>query len=585
MKKRKCELGGLIDPLTKLPYILPPIDTTRVQAVPIQPLITIPEPTIGNTMAWNSGSSKSKSKMRFRERSLGGDLLQTGVSFIPGVGQILSPLVGLIDEQMDQDALNALKPPEPMKLNQNPFGKLAKGGILNDNFKQYSTGSHASGNDLSVDVEGNPVPNGENTVQNRENSFKVGDKQYVFSDVLKKDGIPFNKHAMNINKKYPKARFQLDQRSALDLEMEMLAKENDIKRVESSNQKAYGGTLDNGDPIPASSNLEWNAQSLYPITVPSLFPQSVNSMGVTKFRPSQDLGVAPDIQQVNADAATLYGTPGMIENNQMAGDGTLATDSTTFGQELTPVGQNLSEQGIAQDRNNPIVAKNAVKGSGVLDPKTANALGLGMKGLALAGSVMDALSPAEKEKLILPDYTKADNYIQSANIDYTQAKQDAQGVSNIAAGTNRSLSSNAASYQGREQSRLAGLSDALGRISEAENNGRSQLNLTKGNYEAGKAADTANRKYQNQQGNMANEANSRFFDRSLMSDLSQIGSSLNQYGETQKVIQNQKELNQFQVNQQVQLLNAKYPNVKVTPDIIEKLKRGATIDDILKISI
>jgi hypothetical protein len=559
MKKRKCELGGSIDPLTKLPYILPPIDTTRVQAAPIQPPIIIPEPTIGNTMAWDNGSSKSKSKMRFRERSLGGDLLQIGVSFIPGVGQILSPLVGLIDEQMDQDTLNALKPPEPMKLNQNPFGKLAKGGILNDNFKQYSTGSHASGNDLSVDAQGNPNSNGENSVQNRENSFKVGDKQYVFSDVLKKNGLSFNKHAMKINKKYPKARFQLDQRNALDLEMEMLAKENDIKRAESSNQKYEGGPLD--PVIPPSENLAWQSQNIF------------------QMKPFPNFSTLPTVTE------KTYGTPGMIENNQMTGDGTLATDSTTFGQELTPVGQNLSEQGIAQDRNNPIMAKNAVKGSGVLDAKTANALGLGMKGLALAGSVMDALQPAIKEPLVSPDYSKSDSDLRAANINYNQARQDTLGISNISANSNRSMSNSPTSFLGREQARLASLSDAMGRISEAENLAQSNLSLTKGQIENQRAQDLSNRKYQNQQNNQMNDAMSRYAGRQLGSDLSEIGSSLNSYAESQKINQNNRELNDFQIKQQIALLNSRNPNIKITPDIMEKLKNGATIDDILKISI
>ena len=496
--------------------------------------------------------------MKKNKLSLGGDILQTGVSFIPGVGQLLSPLVGLLDQQISAQP-NVQK--QPLQMNMNPLGKFADGGILNDAFKQYKTGSHTSGKDLTVDGSGNPDPDGSNSVQNNENSYMVNGKQYVFSDVLKKAGKAFNVHAMEINKKYPDARFSRDQRNALDLEMKFLAKENDAARTTESNQKALGGFTNGPDDpvIPPSENIQFMAQNPFQYKVPTNFP------------------TLPTITEQK------YGTQGMIEAKQMTGDGTLATDSTTFGTELTPIGKDLSTQTPSKSIN--ITGAKSKFSPGILDAKTANTLGLLTKGFALAGSIGDALSPAEKEKLITPDYTKADKYMQEANIDYTQAKQDAQGVSNIAAQTNRSLSSNAASYQGREMVRLAGLSDQLSRIAEAQNNAQSSLNLTKGQYEAGKATDRANREYQNQQGNMQNQANSRFFDRTLMSDLSQIGSSFNEYGETQKVINNNKELNQFQVNQALAILNSKYPNVKITPDIMEKLKSGASIDEILKISI
>lgn len=493
--------------------------------------------------------------MKKNKLSLGGDILQTGVSFIPGVGQLLSPLVGLLDQQISAQP-NVQK--QPLQMNMNPLGKFADGGILNDAFKQYKTGSHASGKDLTVDSSGNPDPNGSNSVQNNENSYMVDGKQYVFSDVLKKAGKAFNVHAMEINKKYPDARFSRDQRNALDLEMKFLAKENDAARATESNQKALGGYTNGPDDpvIPPSENIQFMAQNPFQYKVPTNFP------------------TLPTVTEQK------YGTQGMIEAKQMTGDETLATDSTTFGTELNPIGKDLSTQVPSKSIN--ITGAKSKFSPGILDAKTANTLGLLTKGFALAGSIGDALSPAEKEKLITPDYTKADKYMQEANIDYTQAKQDAQGVSNIAAQTNRSLSSNAASYQGREMARLAGLSDQLGRIAEAQNNANSQLNLQRGQYEAGKATDRANREYQNNSDNLQNEANSRYADRILGSELSQIGTEFNKYSNQIKENQNNKELSQFQINQQLAILNSKYPSFKIDSDVMDLLKSGASIDDIIK---
>lgn len=516
-----------------------------------------------------------KKKYKAREKSLGGQLLQTGVSFIPGVGQILAPLVGMADQQMDankaaEEQQKLLRMQQaPIKIT-NPYGNFKNGGILNDMFKQYDTGSHESGNDLQVDTQGTPSPNGPNTVQNKENSYKVGDDQYVMSDALTnpKTGNKFNKDAMEINKKYPKARFQSDQKNALDLEMKNLSKVNDIMRQnEESKQMAYGGPILGGVLQKAWDG--WNSQSQVgaltqngvPLAEGNMFVDSKDFNPYDTKDPREVLG--PQNTQVSSGQAPSIAKLPTLSPEQVAGRD--AESSYQFGNDT-----------------NPLVAKTGDRGSGVLDPKSANAVALGMKGLALAGSIHDALQPAEKERLLTPNYSKSDAYMQSANIDFTQAKQDAMGVSNIGANMNRSLAGNAAQYQGREQSRLAQLQDSLGRVSEAENNAQSQLNLTKGQYEQNKAVDRTNREYQNQQGNMQNQAAARGFGRQLASDLSQIGSSFNQYAESTKMNQNTQDIAKFTNSQIMATINAKNPNFKLQDNVVENFMSGKTsLDDVL----
>lgn len=504
------------------------------------------------------------------KKSLGGQLLQVGASMIPGVGPILSPLIGIADQQIDKTKLEQQQPAPvapPIKIT-NPYGKFAKGGsLLNDMFKQYDTGSHDSGDDLRVAEDGTPDPNGANAVQGTENSFRVNGKQYVMSNVLKnpKTGNTFNVDAAEINKKYPHARTSLDQRNALDFEMTQLAKINDAVRTTETTKKAYGGPLLNKAISDAATY--WNNQSV-PAAEQNMFTANTQAPAI-----SNDFKPLSKASSFNFGAAN-----NSIQSNPQE----IATDTTSFGTELTPVGKDLTLPQSPSVTRSVIEAQPRTTADNVLGPSTANAIGLGMKSIALAGSVYDALQPAEKEKLILPNYNKADNYMKSANIDYTQAKQDAVGASNIAANMNRSLSSNTASFQGREQSRIAQLQDALGRISEGENNAQSQLNLTKGQYEEGKAVDTANRQYQNQQGNMQNQAAARLMGRNLMSDLSQIGSSFNEYAETQKIIQNNADINKFNTTQALSLIQAKYPGWTIDPKIIEDFKSGKMgIDEFL----
>jgi len=504
-----------------------------------------------------------------RKYSIGGQLLQTGVSFIPGVGQVLAPLIGMGDQMLDQQKLleeqRKLQAP-PIKINTTPYGSFKKGGsLLNDMFEQYTAGAHGSGNDLTVDGKGQADINGENVVQNKENSFRVDNKQYVFSDTLG-GKEKFNTQAMKINKKYPRARFELDQRQALDLEMKLLSKENDVARAESEpqanpKQMAYGGPIP-GQALLDASNYWKNNQVVLPDQVPMADPNMF----------------------VNPTSPKLY-TPEIPQEYQGI---EMATDSTQIpggnAQSLT-LGKDLSLPENNASTVNPTVPQLQDRGDGVLSAKGANAIALGLKGAALAGSIYDAFQKPEQERLITPNYRQADEYMKSADIDFTQAKQDAVGVSNIGASTNRSLAGNASQFQGREQARLAQLQDVLGRINMQEGNAQSELNLTKGQYEANKAVDRSNREYTNQQGNMQNRATSRYADRILSSDLASIGSSFNQYASTQQINNNNRELNEFQTNQQIQILNSKYPNVKITPEIMEKLRQGASIDEIIKFSI
>ena len=498
--------------------------------------------------------------MKKYKKSMGGQLLQTGVSFIPGVGQILSPLVGMVDQQMEKDKLEAeqLSQVPPIKITTNPYGKFAKGGILNDMFKQYNTGSHASGNDLAVDSNGNPDPNGPNSVQGKENSYRVDGDVTVMSNVLKnpKTGNKFSTDALKINNKYPDARTSLDERAALDFEMKRLSKLNDaIRVIDDNKQKFLGGTLGKDAIKYAIENQG------VPLASPNMFVSNLPSLGI--------------------DPLPTYSIP---DNTSLATDTTVPQEQQMIlGRDLTAPGNQSNVLAPRNQGSDVLGIKSDDRSSDVLGAKAGNAVALGMKGIALGGSIYDALQPAQQENLVLPDYAKSDAYMQSANVDYTQAKQDAVGVSNIGGNINRSLSGNAAAFQGREQGRLAQLQDSLGRISEGENLARTQLNLTKGQYEQGKAVDTANRTYQNNTDNLQNQANSRFFDRTLMSDLSQAGSSFNSYSETQKVIGNNAEINKFNTTQALSILQTKYPGWQIDPSIMEQFKSGKIgMDEFLK---
>ena len=565
--------------------------------------------------------------MRKKKYSTGGQLLATGASFIPGAGGILSPLISAIDKSMAQN-----KPKDPLipeLPNTNIFGNFAfggpilppqestfvqprplqqlgtstqiqfspemmgqrinelqtgfldsvmknkyvdssvggsfksraprthfrekaLGGLITDDFIQYNTGSHNSGQDQTVDSEGVPAQ-GESSVQNQENSYK----QYVMSDVLRnpETGNPFNVDAAKANKKHSNARFEEDQKNALDFKMSRLQMLNDVMRKSETKQKAYGGYA--GDP-PRRVGIdgrEYNYLTDAPQVEDELMtgvPPADNPFDIQVEYPS-DRNIVGDPTQVMSAPEIQLGNPatgqGTPEPRSFTGSRSRQSDNTNYG----------------------------------VDSRTLNGLGLLSKSLALAGSVNDAFRTAQKETPILPNYNKSDGYMKQANIDYTQARQDALGVSNIAGNTNRSLSSNAAQFQGREQSRLANLQDALGRVSMQENNAQSQLNLTKSQYELNKANRNRDIEYQNQENNLQNQANTRLADRVLFQELDNIGSSFNKTGEMNKYMQNQKDVQQFNNSQVMLTLQNKYPNFKIKPDVINKFKSGEiSLDEFLE---
>lgn len=444
------------------------------------------------------------------------------------------------------------------------YREKAEGGFINDHFTQYSSGSHASGNDTQIDQYGNPVEQGVASIQNKENMYKG----FIFSDTLKnpETGNKFNTDAIKINKKYKNARLDDITKSTLDFEMNKLQVLNQEKINKKESKMARGGFINPpqmpyGDPQQAY-NEAW--QFNYGEDPNAIQPIGLDPTVMQNGQIMTDRSIVPQVPTLNLRSGVnstkpYYGEP--LPTFSSAVNNTQTVNSP----DVTPANLPTSER----------------SGLGTLD-----AIGLGLKGAALVGSISDAVTPALNEPLITPDYSKADQYMQEANIDYSQAKQDSIGVSNIASNNIRSMSGNAGQYMSRQSGRVAQLQDSLSRISEAQNNAQSQLNLTKGQYESNKAIDTANRQYQNQQANYQNDAQSNLFDRTLSADLSQIATQFGQEARAQEAIANNRDLTNFTNSQIIAALNSKYGNFQVSDDIVEQFKSGKIgIDELLKFKI
>ena len=465
---------------------------------------------------------------------------------IPGVGQLLSPLIGLwgnsVKEQQ-QEAMNM----KPIKQSSNIYGNFKDGGFVNNNFKQYDSGSHDSGMDQGIDVNGNPSNKADGGyIQNKENAYSFDDNTYVMSDTLvnPETGNYFNQDAAKLNKQHKQASNIPEDENSLNFGMKRLSTLNDAMRnIKEGVLKACGGStkkMASGGP-----------------TDDPRFKYTVNTDTTPLETFNDNLPYSQNQFNINIPTFSLLPKDMATDNTQL-----LSNNAVNLGQDLSKTASRSSESGASTPSTKQKKEPNY------------NWIAAGLKGVALAKSISDALTPAEEETVITPDYTKADKQIYSANIDYTQARQNAMAASNLASNVNRSSSSGFATYQGRQSANFANLSDQLGNIAMQENNQRSQLNMQRGQYEANKSIDVANRQYQNRIDNMMNKANADLADQKLFSELSQIGTTFNDYQYYKDALKNNKELAQMKIKEASAILSNKYESFGFNEDFIKKISEG-----------
>lgn len=490
-------------------------------------------------------------------------ILRASELYSPDVSNYNSLPIDTMSTQPDiSEAFNQVG--TPTDSNMAMYGKrLAKGGLVTKNFKQYNTGSHASGNDLNINEGGSPS-NAASTasVQNQENAYtssKGG--TYVHSDILTnpESGNTFNVDAAKLNKKFSKADKSPEDKNALDFTMNRLSLINDkVRTMQESVQMALGGTIKklyNGGPLFDKSIKEATAYWKYnhdPNDYPPMQPAFDNTnvipqnkgvistsneeLDPTNIKKVQDLSILPAFRETSK----LPDLSGLIKPN----------------------GKESSNRSTASgDYNYNIPA-------------------MVLKGIGLGKSAVDALTPSEVERTILPDYTKSDKEMYSTNIDYTQAKQDALAAANMASNVNRSASGSFEQFQGREANNFANLADNLGRTSMKEALDRNQQRVQRAGYEQNKSLDTANRNTQNRINNQMNQANADLADQKFFSELTDIGSQFNKYDSYKDMVTNKKELAQAAINEGIALMGTKYANFGFSDDFMEKITSGtASIDE------
>jgi hypothetical protein len=397
---------------------------------------------------------------------------------------------------------------------------LTKQFEIGGEFKQYNAPSHANGGQY-IDTNGNPTNQNKAVaeIEKNENSHDG----FVYSDHLVNSdtGNTFAKDAKDIEK-MTKGKDDISKQSKI-LQLLKLKEKNKIAAQVTEVKQAA---------IP-------KAQNGLPITNP-LF---------------QGLGAVGNMTQGISN--TAQGVSNTIQGINNTTQGISSTLGATAGSRERLLTNNESGTPIEEIKN-----------------RNLNPLAAGLKGASLLASGVDALQNSEKERLQLPDFSRGDAYMQGLelNLDPVLSEIDMQSTKGI------QDVSNQAGGIGARNSRVASILARAGRnkanavMQQQQGNAQIKQALA-GRVDRNEQVESQERTRQ-QIAQSQNDATARLATRKFFSDLSQVGSSLNQIQYLNDAMKNQNEIAQQALNYGLVMLSQKYPNFKPSDDFVQRLQSG-----------
>lgn len=452
-------------------------------------------------------------------KELGGFLQDIAplVSVVPGAQPIAAGL------GVAGTLLNMAKGKDPERMYD--LNQMKTGG----DFKQYNAPTHEHGGQ-PINIQGNPdytAPVAE--IEKQENSYDG----YVFSDTLvnPNTGNTFAEDAAKVARKTNKGD-DVSKTSRI-LQLMRLRKMNDMMRQQ--NEQVAPEQLQHGGPYRDAVNAEAPALPQVNLNVP--------------------LSTSPAILPLYNQLPTR----GITEQPRDWERPYQITESDPDNNFYTVTGdtQPMPEQPVEQRQ-----------------PMNLNPLAAGLKAAGLAFGAYDALRGAEQEKLQLPDYSPGDQYYRGLEIDLAPVL----GEIDLAATKATQDVSNQAGGIGARNSRVASILARAGRNRASaqldQQRANAQIRAQIGGREDRKAEMTSRERIRQQIAQSQNEATNRLAARKFFSDLSQVGTTLNNIQYTNDMMRNQNELGRQAIQYGLAILSQKYPNFQPDPGFMQRLQNG-----------
>jgi hypothetical protein len=359
----------------------------------------------------------------------------------------------------------------PKQYQENSREVFKKGGKIRGNNK-YSAPTHEQGGQL-VNNEGIPDPNGNNEIETNES-------KYTYTRLNKKNPTyiftPEDTEKVNmLTKKYSKANTDNLQKNALELSIQRIEKDNEMKKKQEGQMKATkfskGGVIKkyNAGGFVSSDPLQ------------GLFSLSPKNYSLASDAPMQKIPQLP-FQEVKSD-------PRIKPINQIIQplDTGLEKRFVSEAKLRTPPVPSTIESKTPESTSNPL--------------KTLDTL----RNLSLAGSSLGMLKSADREDPIMTDYGPARKELNKLNSNLDPMRQQMSQSSNQLRNVNRNSSGSYNSFANREAQRVGNLQQGLAGITMQEQQLSNNIASQKAQFEAGVGQDNKQTLQQNRMNNQQNE--------------------------------------------------------------------------------
>lgn len=477
-------------------------------------------------------------------------------------------------EYKEQNALN-------MQEDINPYAKYGT-ELGNKDYQNYKGAKHAQG---GIDIGSDGSLGGDAVeVEGGESRYK----DYVYSDALPNImdlNKTYSESSKALIKKYKNADFDLSEKAALDIEMKKLGELNTLhrksmeeaQRGQEKTKAAYGWELDTD---PTKINLD-----IYPRLEP--FPTmnpGLESIGST-LKPIKPMGAAHPSMEYKNTSNTPMGTSmyKMGMKKELEFDTKNVFDKYDY---KGRIAKGIQFPGTSIDPNNsevtpwdseaaPLTRKDKIKSFfKVLNRDLGEITGEAAKAAPdYIQSINNALQAMEKpmtESPILPNYSRARDYMDRGSIDFSEGENTISRMSNAARETIRNSVRSTPISQALQANADTNAMAQMSQLKQQEEAARAQQAGGYAQMEGNMANAEAQALYQNRVDNQGNRAASRNMRNAAVTAFMQDRNTVMQR-------ENERELNIFNNKQVAEVFKSVAPDMKnELIGIVDKVSKAKT---------
>lgn len=385
---------------------------------------------------------------------------------------------------------NTYEARSPLQMGTGFKGFAKKGANINKSFNQYNSKSHDKGGQ-TINQKGNiATTNPVLEIEKKENSYDFTNNKMkgtidnnkglvVFSDTLRNKGETYATKAAKINKKYKNADLNTIDKNGLTAELGRLADKN-LRDKKLEELKTQKEEVGKA-PLGANSNPNW--------------------LNFGSFMENQAKGA-------------FLPTSGIIAPVPLPSNIKSLTDTTKT--------ISLPAESKGMSFNNKVA--------------------LGLKGLGLANSFVNALSDYKRDPLFRTDFSKADEKMNQIDANLQQVKTNLDASLNANLKNKNNITQSASQRNAFEQAIYSNYNNNLVDVGLKEKELKNNINAQLASYEVQKAGDLNSALREQYTNTLQNKANRDYSRELFFNNISKVGTTLNKLEYNKDLANNKNQL-------------------------------------------